>query len=57
MSQQTTTLKTRRNRLSPYTAAERRMKKTVVIHDGDPIAMRHLERGIGRKSFGKKSQM
>ena len=52
-----TTLKTRRNRLSPYTAAERRMKKTVVINDGDPIVMRHLERGLSRKLFGKKSQM
>jgi hypothetical protein len=57
MSQQTTLPKTRRNRLSPYTAAERRMKKAVVIPDGNPIAMRHLERGLSRKSFGKKSQM
>ncbi len=57
MSQQTTLPKTRRNRLSPYTAAERRMKKTAVIPDGDPIAVRHLERGFSRKSFGKKSQM
>ncbi len=57
MSQQTTLPKTRRNRLSPYTAAERRMKKAAVIPDGDPIAMRHLERGLSRKSFGKKSQM
>jgi hypothetical protein len=57
MSQQTTLPKTRRNRLSPYTAAERRMKKTAVISDGDPIAMRHMERGLSRKSFGKKLQM
>lgn len=57
MLPQTTTPKTRRNRLSPYTAAERRMKKTAVIPDGDPIVMRHLERGLSRKSFGKKSQM
>ena len=57
MSQHTTLPKTRRNRLSPYTAAERRMKKAVVIPDGNPIAMRHLERGLSRKSFGKKSQM
>lgn len=54
MLQQTTTQKTRRNRLSPYTAAERRMKKTAIIPDGDPIAMRHLERGLSRKSFGRK---
>ena len=46
--------KSRRNRLPPYTAAERRMKQ-VVAFGGDPIiARRHLERGLGRKSFGKK---
>jgi hypothetical protein len=40
--------------LSPYTAAERRMKQ-VVVFSGDPIiARRHLERGLGRKLFGKK---
>jgi hypothetical protein len=56
MSQQDTqsTQKSRRDRLSPYTAAERRMKK-VVAFGGDPIiARRHLERGLGRKSFSKK---
>jgi hypothetical protein len=52
---QQTTLKSRRNRLSPYTAADRRMKKTVFVNDGDPIATRHIERGLGRKSFGKKT--
>ena len=56
MSQQDTqsTKKSRRDRLSPYTAAERRMKQ-VVVFNGDPIiARRHLERGLGRKLFGKK---
>jgi len=55
MSQQDTqSTKSRRDRLSPYTAAERRMKQ-VVVFNGDPIiARRHLERGLGRKLFGKK---
>jgi hypothetical protein len=55
MSQQDTqSTKSRRDRLSPYTAAERRMKQ-VVVFSGDPIiARRHLERGLGRKLFGKK---
>ena len=50
-----TTLKTRRNRLSPYTAAERRLNKTAVVAD-DPIVMRHVERGLARKSHARKAQ-
>lgn len=49
-----TELKTRRERLSPYTAADRRLKK-VVVSDGDPIALRHAQRGLGRKSFARKA--
>ncbi|CAG0937163.1 hypothetical protein TFLX_06075 [Thermoflexales bacterium] len=50
-----TTLKTRRNRLSPYTTAERRLNKAVVVAD-DPIVTRHVERGLTRKSHARKSQ-
>ena len=49
-----TEIKTRRERLTPYTAAERRLKK-VVVSDGDPIALRHAQRGLGRKSFARKA--
>ena len=49
-----TELKTRRERLSPYTAADRRLKKGFVIAD-NPIAMRHAQRGLGRKSFARKA--
>jgi len=54
MSTINTELKTRRERLTPYTAAERRLKK-VVVSDGDPIALRHAQRGLGRKSFARKA--
>jgi hypothetical protein len=40
--------------LSPYTAAERRLNKTIVLDDR-PIVTRHLERGLSRKSFGRKT--
>jgi len=54
MYQDMQSMKSRRERLSPYTAAERRMKK-VIVFDGDPIiTRRHIERGLGRKLFGKK---
>ncbi len=49
--------KARRNRLSPYTSAERRMNKLVVFNDADPIVTRHIERGLSRKSLSKKPQM
>ena len=49
------TMKSRRNRLSPYTAAERRQNKTVRVVD-EPIATRHSERGLTRKSFARKAQ-
>ena len=49
------TMKSRRNRLSPYTAAERRLNKTVRVVD-KPIATRHSERGLTRKSFARKAQ-
>jgi hypothetical protein len=50
-----TTMKNRRNRLSPYTAAERRLNKAVVVAD-DPIVTRHVERGLARKSHARKAQ-
>ena len=46
-------IKPRRNRLQPYTAAERRLNKTVVVGD-DPIVTRHAERGLTRKSHARK---
>jgi hypothetical protein len=49
------TLKSRRQRLSPYTAAERRLNKSVRVVD-EPIATRHSERGLMRKSFARKAQ-
>jgi hypothetical protein len=51
-----TTTKSRRNRLSPYTAAERRLNKASVVAAADPISMRHLERGLSRKSHARKTQ-
>ena len=48
-------MKSRRQRLSPYTAAERRLNKTVRVVD-EPIATRHSERGLTRKSFARKAQ-
>jgi hypothetical protein len=54
MSMTDTELKTRRERLTPYTAADRRMRKGFVIAD-NPIAMRHAQRGLGRKSFARKA--
>lgn len=50
-----TSVKTRRNRLSPYTAAERRLNKTAVVA-ADPISLRHLQRGLARRSFARKAQ-
>ncbi len=51
----TTIGQTRRNRLQPYTAAERRLNKIVVFNDADPIVTRHLERGLSRKLYGTKA--
>ena len=53
MSTINTELKTRRERLAPYTAAERRLKKVVVMDD--EMAIRHAARGLGRKSFARKA--
>jgi hypothetical protein len=51
------TMKSRRNRLSPYTAAERRLNKASVVAAADPIiSTRHLERGLSRKSHARKAQ-
>jgi hypothetical protein len=50
-----TTMKSRRNRLSPYTAAERRQNKTGFAGAADPISMRHSERGLSRKSHARKT--
>ena len=55
MSTINSTLKSRRQRLSPYTAADRRLNKTVRVVD-EPIATRHSERGLTRKSFARKAQ-
>ena len=54
MSMTDTELKTRRERLAPYTAADRRMKKGFVVAD-NPIAVRHAQRGLGRKLFARKA--
>lgn len=51
-----TTTKSRRNRLSPYTAAERRQNKASIVAAADPISMRHAERGLTRKSHARKAQ-
>ena len=45
--------KTRRNRLAPYTAADRRLKNVVVPET--EVAVRHAARGLGRKSFARKA--
>jgi hypothetical protein len=50
------TMKSRRNRLSPYTAAERRQNKASIVAVADPISTRHLERGLSRKSHARKAQ-
>ena len=52
----TTTMKSRRNRLSPYTAAERRQNKAGLVAAADPISTRHTERGLSRKSYARKAQ-
>ncbi len=49
------TMKSRRNRLSPYTAAERRQNKSAAVA-ADPISVRHAARGLARKSYARKAQ-
>ena len=53
MSTINTELKTRRNRLSAYTPADRRLNKTVVTDDA--MAIRHAAPGLGHKSFARKA--
>ncbi len=48
----TTTMKSRRNRLSPYTAAERRQNKA----GGLGVSTHHRERGLSRRSYARKAQ-
>jgi hypothetical protein len=56
MFTETDTMKNRRNRLSPYTAAERRLNKVALAAD-NPIVTRHVERGLARKSHARKAQL